>query len=295
MDRPSASGPSGVLREFEPGEFFVLRAAVCPIELLKGDAADRDVDARLLKWARDPFVQAAIYLASPTLSQRLTDCIVEPSPASFASIRPALFRYFVRMAARATPFGLMASFSTGSIGSSWNLELGASDALRRNSWFDLGFLYPLVRRLLNRREVRGALTFTLNTTFFRHGDGWRYVEQIETAQRRERRLAHVGTSDVLEAIAVACREGDGLTQEQLCDLIVHTAGDVTADDVAAFVDELIDAQILIATLTPTLTGIDPVQHLLVHSQGSAPLAGFHASFRSAAERLAQIDHLEVGR
>src|SRR5882672_5235083 len=270
MDRPSTPDLSAVLRDFEPGEFFVLRAAVCPIELLQEDLAHRDTDARLRAWARDPFVQAAIYLASPTLSQRLAAYVAEPTAADFTSLRPALFRYFVRMAARATPFGLMATFTTGSVGSTWNLELGTSDALRRYSWFDLAFVYPLVRRLLNHPEVRTALTFTLNTTFFRHGDGWRYVEQVDTPQRRERLLARVENSDVLEAIVVACRASDGVTRRQLCDLIVQTAGGVDADDAAAFVDDLIDAQILISTLAPTLTGIDPVQHLLIHSEGTAP-------------------------
>src|SRR5882724_7289886 len=147
MDRPPAPDLSGVLRHFEPGEFFVLRAAVCPIELLQADLAHGDADARLREWVRDPFVQAAIYLASPTLSQRLAAYVAEPTAADFASLRPALFRYFVRMATRATPFGLMASFTTGSVGSTWNLRLGTRDALRRYAWFDLAFGYPLVRRL----------------------------------------------------------------------------------------------------------------------------------------------------
>jgi len=293
MDRPATPALPDILRDFEPGEFFVLRAAVCPIDVLQADPAHDDADARLREWARDPFVQAAIYLASPTLSQRVAECIAERPSADFAALRPALFRYFVRMATRATPFGLMASFSTGSVGTTWHLELGSRQALRRCSWFDLGFLYPLVRRVVQQPEVRAALTFTLNTTFFRHGDGWRYVAQNDTSQRRERHLARVENSNVLEAIVAACSAGVAVTPRHLIEVVMRTADDVGADDAAAFVDELIDAQILVATLSPTLTGIDPVQHLLVHSENVAPLAAFHAAFRSAAERLAQIDRQEV--
>jgi thiopeptide-type bacteriocin biosynthesis protein len=292
MDRPGTPALVDILREFDPGDFFVLRAAACPIEVLQADPAHDDGDARLHEWIRDPFVQAAIYLASPTLSERVAACSGESS-ADFASLRPALFRYFVRMATRATPFGLMASFSTGSVGAAWNLQLGTRQALRRNSWFDLGFLYPLVRRVAKRPEARAALTFELNTTFFKHGDGWRYVALGDMQQRRERHLARVENSDVLEAIVAACSGGVAVTPQHLIDLVMQAAGDVDADDAAAFVDELIDAQILVATLTPALTGIDPVQHLLIHAENVPPLAAFQAEFRSAAERLAQIDRQEV--
>ena len=47
MDRPPVPGRSGVFSEFEPGEFFVLRAAVCPIELLQAEPTHGDDDARL--------------------------------------------------------------------------------------------------------------------------------------------------------------------------------------------------------------------------------------------------------
>lgn len=289
----------------DPADFFVLRAPVLPIEALQAGSgsstgagtqppqsdavATACPDARLQAWVRDPFVQAAIYLASPTLSQRLDDWLAKPTADGFVSLRAALFRYFVRMTTRATPFGLMASFTTGRVGSSSHLDLGPREALRRSSWFDLGFVYPLVERLVRLPEVRRELAFTLNTTFFRSGESWRYVEQIESAKQRERILTRVAASDALDLVAAFCRGREGVTPAQLRALIVRHDSDVDEDAAGEFVDRLIDAQILIPTLAPTLTGADPVQQLLRQSDGIASLADFRGAFRAAADRLAQID------
>lgn len=288
----------------DPAEFFVLRAAVLPIDTLRaGAGATKDPsrslasspsaselpDPRLQAWLHDPLVQAAIYLASPTLSQRLCDWLSEPSANGLSSFQPALFRYLVRMTTRATPFGLMASFTTGCVGSTSCLELGSRDGLRRSSWFDLGFVYPLVGRLTARPEVRKELSYTLNTTFFRHDDGWRYVEQIETSERRERILTRVGASEVLDLIAAHFRVSHGVKPAELSAFIMRTVADVGADEVSDFVNQLIDAQILIPTLTPTLTGPDPVQHVLRQSERVASLAEFHREFEATVESLAAID------
>lgn len=137
----------------DPADFFVLRAAVLPIEALQeaagtlrnvSNAADppppshaaASESSRLERWVRDPFVQAAIHLASPTLSERVSEWLSNPTAGGFSSLRSALFRYLVRMTTRATPFGLMASFTTGRLSSSSQLELGSRNALRRASWFD---------------------------------------------------------------------------------------------------------------------------------------------------------------
>jgi lantibiotic biosynthesis protein len=306
MARVAAPDPASAV--YDPADFFVLRAAVLPIEALQGSvgtpchpasAADPPLPSHatatefdpLQRWVRDPFVQAAIYLASPTLSERLSEWLSNPTAQGFSSLRSALFRYFVRMTTRATPFGLMASFTTGRLSSSSQLELGARDALRPASWFDLGFVYPLVNRLLKKPGVRNELRYTLNTTFFRHDDGWRYVEQIEGSKQRERVLTRVAASEVLDRIVTFCRGSNGVNAAELTALIVREESDVDAQEASAFVDQLIDAQILIPTLTPTLTGRDPVQYLLHQSQGIAPLAEFHRAFEAATDHLAAIDRL----
>jgi hypothetical protein len=290
---------------FDAGGFFVLRAAVLPIDLLQSaarvQAPDKDplpgpdtrraCDLALQSWIRDPWAQSAIYLASPSLSDRLTEWLSQSTPDAFEAIRPALFRYFVRMTTRATPFGLFASFSTGRLDCAARFELGPREALRRHSWLDLGFLCPFVERQTTGARVRQDLRFTPNTTLYKHDDGWRYVEQHLLPKQRQRNLARVASTDILDLVITSCRGSLALTE--LNDLILRHAPEVTSAEVADYLGELIDSQVLVPTFAPILTGPDPLQRLIDLSAGGSALTAVNTVLTAAAKRLAAIDQHEV--
>src|SRR5688500_18819584 len=103
---------------------FVLRTPLLPWSVLDGlldglevtpdthhdaddDAAERDnakVDERLRAIVADPVVRDALFLASPTLSDRVDRWLAGNDPEADATRRSVL-RYVSRMASRATPFG----------------------------------------------------------------------------------------------------------------------------------------------------------------------------------------------
>jgi hypothetical protein len=224
----TAPDPAPIERRFAAADFFMLRSATLPIDRLEalGDAGEpgsegcrsapagtrNALNAALQAWVRDPLVQAAIYLASPSLSERLTDWLRQPSDAAFDALRPALFRYFVRMTSRATPFGLFASISLGRVGSGV-FEIGPRETLRRRTWLDLGYVYPLVAQAVASREARSALNYVPNSTLISTDDGWRYVEETVEKDRRRRDLVRVQPSDILDRVltsAPQCSEFRGL-------------------------------------------------------------------------------------
>jgi hypothetical protein len=196
------SGPIGA-------GFFVLRAPALPIDLLQaalsrdtsGEETSSECDRALQDWIADPWVRTALYLASPTLVDRLADWAAHPTDERFARIRPALFRYFIRITSRPTPFGLFASFTTGRVGRSLEVALGPRDALRRSSWLDLGFLYPLVARAVDGAGVRKTLRYVANSSVSRHcARGAATISNLRRLERDSRR--HLG---VLPAWQDRCR------------------------------------------------------------------------------------------
>ena len=205
------SGPIGA-------GFFVLRAPVLPIDLLQAAVA---CDRALQDWIADPWVRTALYLASPTLVDRLADWAAHPTDEGFARIRPALFRYFIRITSRPTPFGLFASFTTGRVGRSLEVALGPRDALRRSSWLDLGFLYPLVARAVDGPGVRKTLRYVANSTVTRQAEGWRYTQEQIAPDRLQRYLAHVDSNATLEAILESCHVSCLLSSVILCQFDPH--------------------------------------------------------------------------
>jgi len=302
----TAPDPAPIERRFAPADFFLLRSATLPIDRLEalGDAAKRGpegsgsspagardaLNAALQEWVRDRLVQAAIYLASPSLSERLTDWLRQPSDAAFGALRPALFRHFVRMTSRATPFALFASISLGRVGSG-TFEIGPRAALRRQTWLDLGYVYPLVAQAAASREARVALNYLPNSTLIRTDNGWRYVEETVEKDRRRRDLVRVQPSGILDRVLASAPQAPSF--DALIDVIMSEALDVERADAVEYLNQLIDSQLLVPTLAPTLTGTDPVQHLLRMSSERPALRQFHRGLEQAARSLQEIDRQDV--
>jgi thiopeptide-type bacteriocin biosynthesis protein len=282
--------------------FFVLRAPTLPIDLLQAalnwdtsgedtssDGAAAACDRALQDWIADPWVTTALYLASPTLVDRLADWAAHPTDEAFARIRPALLRYFIRMTSRPTPFGLFASFTTGRVGPSLEVALGPRAALRRSSWLDLGFLYPLVARAVDGPGVRKTLRYVANSTVTRQAEGWRYTQEQIAPDRLQRYLAHVDSNATLEAILESCRRGSTIAELRKVIRRQLAPQQISARQANEYIDELIDSRLLVPTLAPTLTAQDPLRYLIQETEGIAPLAGLHETLNLAARALAAAD------
>jgi len=293
--------------EFAAADFFVMRAAMLPIESLHTGSALRPrtsdqglpptdtglgaPEVTFQAWIRDPLVQAAIYIGSPSLSKRLTHWLSQPTPHTFESLRPALFRYFLRMTTRATPFGLFASFSTGRVGPDLQFELGPSDTLRRHSSIDLGFIHPFCRQQVSKAAIRRELCYVPNTTLIKREDGWQYVDVRAERGQSLQKLVRIESTELLDRLLESC--APGLKFVDIMVLILSRAPGVTRPQADHYLNQLIDSQILVSTLAPTLTGQDPVRRLIDVAAESPALAGFHATLQSATERLTALDANDV--
>jgi thiopeptide-type bacteriocin biosynthesis protein len=129
---------SSISLDFAPSGFFVFRTPLLPFEeveawsaglaapaafaaaaaagaepLAAALAADRAMlRARLGALAERPEVREALFVASPSLAEALDIWRREPDGKKGRRAERALVRYFLRMASRATPFGLFSGCST---------------------------------------------------------------------------------------------------------------------------------------------------------------------------------------
>src|SRR5262245_13709992 len=132
--------------------FFVLRAPLLAADTLRrwGEAgvpaegedplvARERARSLLREVIERPEVREAIYVASPSLSERLGKWIADPETKAGAKVEAALVRYFARMCSRPTPYGLFAGFSVGEIAARTELVLGGAcftAGLQRNIRLD---------------------------------------------------------------------------------------------------------------------------------------------------------------
>jgi lantibiotic biosynthesis protein len=291
---------------FDPAGFFVLRTPLLPMAVLLEEAAmgveaaggapadraaweyraaqKRDELARIV--AR-PDVREAIFVASPDLDAAIEAWTRDPLSDRGVRAERALVRYVARMCTRPTPFGLFAGCSLGEIGRTTSVELQGIEAYRRSTRLDMEYVAALVAELERIPSVRSRLTYRPNSSLYTAAGRVRYVEAVLRDRVRHHRLVAVDSSDYL--LDTLARASGGAGVEELARALVDD--EISIEDATGFIDELIDAQLLVSDLEPAVTGLDPVTALAARLDGVHDAA---AVLRSATSRIAAVDAAPPG-
>ena len=200
----------------------------------------------------NPHVQEAIYVASPVLFAELQKYIAGNirSIDEKQRIEAAIYRYISRMSSRCTPFGLFAGCSMGHItGDKTNIVLGGYN---RHTRLDMYFLCTLSQELSKLSGIKEKIRYYPNTTLYQVGKKYRYVEYQYIQSRRVHRISSVDRSIYIDAIIKKAQKGIKLNE-----LISYLANHVIErEEALAFIEELIDFQIIVGELSPSVTGGD---------------------------------------
>jgi lantibiotic biosynthesis protein len=273
--------------DFAAAEFFAFRTPLLPFDELlafgdglaaaKADPTQRDaalaadravLRARLRAIVARREVREALFVASPSLYERIGEWLERPDEKRGQKVERALVRYFERLTARATPFGLFAGCSIGAIATSTHLELAPRASYRRHTRLDMDYLFALSEELSRDPALRPALRFRPNSSLYRAGGRIRYAQARLEGKARSYHLVAVDPSDSF--LATLDRAADGARPSELAAALVDE--DVSAGDAEAYVGELIDNQILVSELAPAVTGCEPI-HALVAPLRAQPAAG----------------------
>ncbi|HVL94601.1 MAG TPA: lantibiotic dehydratase [Solirubrobacteraceae bacterium] len=291
----------GTLR---PSGFFVLRTPALPLDAYlewsaglrapEADAADLEealaadralLVERLRALAARPDVHDALHLASPRLEAAIGGWL--ESGADHPKLEAALARYLARMAGRATPFGLFAGCSAGRLGAHARLELDPRGD-RSHARLGADYLVALAGALGRDPELRRELTYRPNPWRYEAAGRLRYVE---TGPSRSYHLVDVEPSEALTAVLERAR--DGASHRALAESLVN--GRTGVEEAAAFVDRLIDAQILVDDLTVAVTGEEAAHPLIRRLRGTRAGAPAAALLEGAVAALAEADRAPAGQ
>lgn len=194
----------------------------------------------------------AIYLASPNLYNELVkwqnDEIKDEKEIDRLTI--SLYKYFSRMQTRCTPFGLFAACGVGKWGNASTILL--SDNLIRHTRLDMNYLCDFVQFINSDKDIMPLLHFHPNNSIYKIADKLRYVEYKYINSRRIHQICSVDNSYYLQKIIENSYEGASL--DELSKLIVNE--EVCYEDAQEFVKELIQNQLLVSALEPSITGDD---------------------------------------
>lgn len=304
-----------------PADFFVLRAPLMPFETLRklsegleapaaaGDPAqlwkawsiDRArVTERLRALVATPLVREAIFVASPDLEGTLDRWLADPEEGTDATPR-AVMKYVTRMASRATPFGLFAGCGVGAVGSATELVVASRDTSRRHTRLDMGYLVLLAETLARHPSLADSVRYAPNSSLYRLGDRWRYVEARWQGRERSQHLVAIeGTAALAATIALA---QSGASRAALVGALVDDQ--ISPEEADGFVAELIESQILVPDVECPITGVEPLSHLIELLRRTPGGADAAAVLTQVRDELAEIDaagpgvpparYTEVGR
>jgi thiopeptide-type bacteriocin biosynthesis protein len=292
-------------QQFTPSGFFVLRTPLLPFEELTawsegleavGSLADsqaleaaleRDrarLRARLLAAVTRPEVRDAIFVASPSLDEALEVWQREPDSKQGRKLEPAVVSYFSRAAARATPFGLLAGWTTGTVGAQTRLRLQARARYQRHSRLDMDYLWALAQAVENDPQLRRRFVYEPNSSLYEAAGRLRLAEARLTAAGRSYHLVAVDKSPYLSAVLEQAR--GGTTLQDAAEVLVDD--EITRAEAEEYVAELVESQLLVSDARPIVTGDEPVHGLiatLMSHAATAPMAERLDETRAALEAI----------
>ncbi len=258
--------------------FFAFRTPLLPIEELRGWgdgltatahvgeagrldaalAADRGrIRARLKQLIALPEVREALFVASPSLEESLGLWRDDPDGERGQKIERSLIRYLQRMAGRSTPFGLFAGTSLGCIGDNTRIQVEGREQCRRHTRLDMGYVCALAEHLERQPELKKTLRYVPNSSLHRSAGRWSY---FESRWKGKRVLRLVGVEDSPYLTATLERARAGATIRELAEPLVDP--EVSVAEAEGFVAELIDTQILVSGMLPSVTGPEPIHGMV---------------------------------
>ncbi len=244
---------------------------------------ERRIRERLRAWLATPIVREALHLASPGLLRAL-ERPHHPGDAPLEDAEGAFFRYLARMMLRATPFGLFAGVTAVPLADAGCLVLGDVAAGRRVTRIDNELLAAVVDAHAATSARRPEAMLRTNGSLYRLGHELRYAEQ---GWRDGRRASELVRSRLTPHLARAVELAQpGIPRARLVDTLAAELPRVARHAIEAFVDQLVQAQLLEHDLAVEVTGKDPLAAVLAVLPATAPLG---AQLRCVGEQLARID------
>lgn len=214
--------------------------------------------------------QEGLYYASPPLYAELMHWLTRGGPVS-DKLLITLYKYFIRMTTRSTPFGVFSGVAVGRWGSEtdWRIE---PDGRQRMIRLDANYVSQLFGTLNADTTVRTQLTYSVNSTLWAIADTVRYIGYTEQDGRRVYYQNEVAINPHLHLILEQAQNGRLFST--LVQLLV-TSG-IEPSEATEYIHALIDNQLLVSELGVNLTGPDPLTGLLNRLQTlqtTGPLMG----------------------
>jgi lantibiotic biosynthesis protein len=246
----------------QPFGFYVLRRHLVPVDGLFVLNETCDSLLKTEEFLRNLFssaqMQESLYNASPDFYERFRCWLSGEEIAEKNRLIQTLFKYYLRICSRCTPYGMFAGCTTGEFDDETQIIFDETNPYRKFSRLDSNYIFEIVNFLLAEGEIRSQLKFFSNNTIYQIADKYHYLHYVIKEGRRAYSICSVDFSEYINQILEKAKTGCFIK-----DLInVLVSEDISEEEAHDFIEQLIDEQLLISEIEPTLTGEDFFSKLL---------------------------------
>jgi len=265
---------------------FILRT---PKQSLKFgfDLLDQD---KLLwtEYLNDISFQEALYLASPELI-KVSENYQKLSHKKKCRLEKTLLKYLIRSATRCTPFGLFSGCSIGRFNN--KIRVDNLKQITRYTSVDMNVLTEVAEKLIDIDEIKLMTKFSPNNSLYQIGNNYRFIACYFKNKHKKYKLENVQKGYYLKKVLEFSVRGKKVSEiyNFICDLSKTKDDYVSIDNAASFVDELINNQLLIPEISPSIIGGDYFNRLINHLENIQPKQAFEKNLKHVHASLVALD------
>lgn len=269
---------------FLPSNFVVFRSPVLPYRNEAGRLFDQIDSLPIQKrFLQDDLRIPLQHTSDATFQELVRQLAEEPINArQAAKLKRTLFKYFIRMSTRCTPFGLLAGVFPCRLGPGTEITL---EGQRSHVRLDGNAAHALASALFQEPDIRNGLRYYPNGSLKKYGDNFHYIEEKTSTgkKRSDYELSAIESTPYLERLLQ--RATGGATVSDLA--IELTSDAISLEEATDYIQALINEQVLLPELFVNTTGIpflDRLQSIL------EPISPVHAGRIAALRRLCEAPY-----
>lgn len=236
----------------------------------------------------DTSLMETLYLASPELTKALKNYKkLEGNKKS--KLDQTVLKYLVRSASRCTPFGLFSGCAIGTFDT--NTHIGNIKEVSRYTSLDMDVLIEISKKLMSVHKIKESTNFLPNTSLYKIGCNYRYIESNILNKSRTYTLENVSQTNYLEKVFDFSFDGKKIFEIVyfLYKTSMKQEDNLTTDEISDFVDELILNQLLIPEISPSITGRDYLDKLIAHTKSTIPTHSYNKLLTDIYIGLKELD------
>lgn len=238
-----------------------MRTPILPLDSVKSIIEEDEINSTFFdsQW-KNPIVKEAIFLASPYLHKELSKWVRGEITdlKKRERLKLTFLKYIIRASTRCTPFGLFSGISIGQFLNDSKISLSDNIKHKRHTRLDMNYVTALLDSVEKETAVRKELLYFPNSTLFSVANQYRYIEYKIQDNERQYSLEAIEKSPYIDFVLKSSIRGKQINQ--LVNSLIDE--DITKEDAADFINELIDNQILISELELSVSGDESFEKLL---------------------------------